>query len=268
MGARTLHPNLIVKSLVDELTVRCTEGCGWTGRHDTQTTHLAACPARMLRVTKGKLSAEVDGLRAVIHGLRAELDDSRAKLEASRALEADQRRELLLLRRQVGEMAQKLAENTKDYDAEVALLAARLHAEAAVAEAERAKVLVEKARKRAEDGLPTVKRARTQPRAESAPRTFQVFVRTWVGKSITLQVSPSDYIETVHDTMQLKEGISPDACYFVYKGKRLELDRTVADYGISRDATLHLSGRLRSERTYMPALGRNGSAAVHGTREK
>ena len=75
--------------------------------------------------------------------------------------------------------------------------------------------------------------------------TFQLFVKLLTGKTVTLEIGPEHHIWELKLSIQHKSGISIEKQRIIFAGKQLEEGRTLGDYKIRKEHTVHLVLRLR-----------------------
>ena len=74
---------------------------------------------------------------------------------------------------------------------------------------------------------------------------MQIFIKTLTGKTITLEVEPSDTIKKVKRKIQDKEGIPPSQQHLIFKRQELKDHQTLDEYKVTDKSSVHL--RLEDE---------------------
>ena len=90
---------------------------------------------------------------------------------------------------------------------------------------------------------------------EVATQSYSIFVRTLAGKNMTFSVDLTDTVLSLKEKVYKQEGIPTDQQQLIFAGTQLENDKTLGDYNIQKEATIHLVIRLASHTSH-PICGK------------
>ena len=74
---------------------------------------------------------------------------------------------------------------------------------------------------------------------------YMIFIKTFTGKTLDLRCNYDETIYELKRKLFIREGTSPNDVRLIFAGKQLEENRTMADYNIQKESTIHQVLRLR-----------------------
>ena len=83
---------------------------------------------------------------------------------------------------------------------------------------------------------------------------MQIYIKTLTGRTVSLIVEEGETIKTVKVKLRDKDGVPVEEQRLVYNNQELEDSKTLQQYGIMREATLHVVINPRNRRKWCVVL--------------
>lgn len=221
MQAKHIKNHLLVRSLLDELLVRCPSGCDWVGRYDARKGHIEVCPVKQLEVLKVQVARKSMACSMVLRQRDTEIETLRSLLRQAVDGAANFRLRCAQL---TDEVAAK--------DIEISKLRALL--------VDAVESFATFLKRGCTDEAKIAKRARCQ-------RSMQVFVKDFRNKSWTFKVDAETTVSELKEEIMAKTSVPPTIFYLTCSGKELVEDHRLVDCCDLKDhSTVWMVGRLKS----------------------
>ena len=252
-----LEPHVFSQSLLDELPVKCPEGCSWTGRQDAKHAHLEHCQVRLLAETRHKLNQVLEKLEAVTLQKEQQLQESlncRNRITSLQIAVAERERGIADLREKLAAEASDsenmitcLREMIAERDEEIADLREKLAAQDELSIklelAESDGALKERCLEQLVMELERSQKCVEQMKAALKPfsEDVQIFVENSVdGKTVVYNARPDDTVQMLKSAIEARTRIHIDTYYLFYGATQLDDERSISDYRIANESTVFL----------------------------
>lgn len=77
--------------------------------------------------------------------------------------------------------------------------------------------------------------------------SMQLFFKGFSGQTDTFEISPMSPVQDIKNRYAMTMRCKKDCIRFIYAGRQLEDKKTLDDYSITKEATIHVVGKIRGD---------------------